>query len=259
MKIAKAVIGLCTGALLLTGCMTEEPIKQRATDQRIELIGNSSFNIDLLSAKTLINDDGLLTVDAKVLLSRTGPLRWIFCGDPKVTVWYRFTWIDSKGNTTKAPQREMVTLPGSIIDLHAVAPEEKYINYRLIVSLEGPETDAEANKQSEEIKEAGEVKPAGKSEAVIVKKNVEPKAKPAEKKAEVKPAEAKPAEKKAEAKPVEQVKEAEAKPVEKKAETKPVEQVKEAEAKPVEQVKEAEAKPAAEKKSKQPKLTEPFD
>ena len=104
--------------LLLTGCMTEEPIKQRATDQRIELIGNSSFNIDLLSAKTLINDDGLLTVDAKVLLSRTGPLRWIFCGDPKVTVWYRFTWIDSKGNTTKAPQREMVTLPGSIIDLH---------------------------------------------------------------------------------------------------------------------------------------------
>ena len=202
MKIAKVVIGACAAVLLMSGCMTEEPIKQRAADERIKLIGNSSFNIELLSAKTMINDEGLLTVDASTLLSRTGFFRWVFCGDPQVTVWYHFTWIDSQGNTCPPTQHEMVALPGNIIDLHGVAPEEKYINYHLTISLKGPEADkTEGQKDNPKVKETyvkdGKVKPAGRSQAkrVAGPKTQEKAAKPAEKSA-AKPA-AKPAEKSA--------------------------------------------------------------
>ena len=212
MKITKLVIGACAAALLMTGCMTEEPIKQRAADERITLIGNSSFDIELLSAKTMINDEGLLTVDASMLLSRTGYFRWVFCGDPQVTVWYHFTWIDDQGNICPPVQHEMSALPGNIIDLHGVAPEEKYINYHLTVSLKGPESDkAKTQKDNPEVKKQyikdGKVKPAGKSQAKQIvgpKAQEKPAAKPAEKPAE-KPA-AKPAEKPAEkpaAKPAE--------------------------------------------------------
>ena len=54
MKIGKIMIGAFAGVLLMSGCMTEEPIKQRATEERIKLIGNSSFTIELLNAKTMI-------------------------------------------------------------------------------------------------------------------------------------------------------------------------------------------------------------
>ena len=194
MKIAKVVFGVCAGVLLLSGCMTEGPVKQRAADDRIKLAGNSSFDIELVSAKTLINDEGLLTVDASTLLSRTGSFRWVFAGDPKVTVWYHFDWIDAQGNICPPVQREIVALPGNIIDFHGVAPAEKYINYRLIISLKGPDA-AETEKQQEEVKkevaEKGEVKPAGKSQAPVIKTDTgkkTPAAKPAEKKAEAKPA-----------------------------------------------------------------------
>ena len=190
MKIAKLLIGACVGALLLSGCMTEEPIKQRASDERIELIENSSFKIELLSARTLINDDGLLTVDASTILSRTGFFRWVFCGDPKVTVWYHFDWIDAHGNICKPVQREMAALPGNIIDFHGVAPEEKYINYHLTISLKGPETEEEAAKQRDDLKKkyteggTARVKPVGRSRAKAIRKGAKAKkaaAKPAEK------------------------------------------------------------------------------
>ena len=225
MKIVKIVIGACAAVLLMSGCMTEEPIKQRAADERIKLIGNSSFSIELLSAKTMINDEGLLTVDASTLLSRTGFFRWVFCGDPQITVWYHFTWIDSQGNICPPTQHEMVALPGNIIDLHGVAPEEKYINYHLTISLKGPEADkTEAQKDNPKVKETyvkdGKVKPAGRSQAKISNPKAEKKA-------------AKPASEKA------------AKPAAEKA------------AKPASE-KTAE-KPAAKSDSKQQKLTEPFN
>ena len=225
MKIAKVVCGVCAGILLLSGCMTEGPVKQRAAEERIKLIGNSSFDIELLSAKTLINDDGLLTVDASTLLSRTGSLRWVFSGDPKVTVWYHFDWIDAQGNICPPVQREIIALPGNIIDFHGVAPDEKYINYRLIISLKEPTVEGTEKRHEEiqkEVAEKGEVKPAGKSQAQVITTDTgaKPAAKPAAKKAEAKPA-AKPAEKKAEAKPADNS--------------------------------------GSEKKSKQQKLTEPFD
>ena len=226
MKIANVVIGACAAVLLMSGCMTEEPIKQRAADERIKLIGNSSFSIELLSAKTMINDEGLLTVDASTLLSRTGYFRWVFCGDPQVTVWYHFTWIDAQGNICPPTQHEMVALPGNIIDLHGVAPEEKYINYHLTISLKGPEADkTETQKDNPKVKETyvkdGKVKPAGRSQAkrIAGPKTQEKAAKPAEK----------PAAKKPEAKPA-------AKPAEKPA-----------------------AKPATPNAPKQQKLTEPFN
>ena len=235
MKIGKIMIGAFASVLLMTGCMTEEPVKQRATEERIKLIGNSSFTIELLNAKTMINDEGLLTVDASVLLSRTGYFRWVFTGDPKVTVWYHFTWIDSQGNSPAPVQREMAALPGNILDFHGVAPDEKYINYHLTISLKGPEASSEAEHKKEnkqELKKTyvkdGKVKPAGRSQAKITNQK-------AQKKAEAKPAV------KAEAKPA--VK-AEAKPAVK------------AEAKPAAK---AEAKPAAKTDSKPQKLTEPFN
>ena len=228
MKIGKIMIGAFAGVLLMSGCMTEEPVKQRATEERIKLIGSSSFTIELLNAKTMINDEGLLTVDASVLLSRTGFFRWVFAGDPKVTVWYHFTWIDSQGNSPAPVQREMAALPGNILDFHGVAPDEKYINYHLTISLNGPEAASEAehkNENKQELKKTyvkdGKVKPAGRSQA---RKVADPKA---QKKNEAKPA-AKPAAK-TEAKPT-------AKPAAK-----------------------TEAKPAARTDSRQQKLTEPFN
>ena len=200
MKIAKVIIGVCAAALLMSGCMTEEPIKQRASDERIKLIDNYSFTIELLSAKTMINDEGLLTVDARMLLSRTGYFRWVFGGDPQVTVWYHFSWIDADGNVYPPVQREMSVLPGNIIDLHGVAPEEKYINYHLTISLKGPEVSKDISRMQnpEEKKKyirSGKVKPAGKSQAKQIagpkgwKKTVakKPAAKPETKKAAAKP------------------------------------------------------------------------
>ena len=238
MKIAKVLIGAGVGALVLSGCMTEEPVQQRASDERIEIIENRSFDVELLSAKTLINDEGLLTVDASVLLSRTGYFRWVFAGDPKVTIWYHFDWIDAQGNIYPPVQREMTALPGNIIDFHGVAPEEKYINYHLTISLKGPETDQEAARQQDEIRQkytaSGSVKPAGKSSArQTVKSGAKAEAKPAPK-AEVKKAEAQPA-------PKAEVKKAEAQPA------------------PKTEVKKAEAQPASKSGSQSQKLTEPFD
>lgn len=186
MKIAKMSIIAAAGAVLFSGCMTDEPVKQRAADERIELIGNSSFEIELLRARTLINDDGLLTVDASALLSRTGSFRWVFTGDPKIQVWYHFDWIDAQGNIFPSAQREMTALPGNILDFHGVAPEEKYINYRLTISLKGPETEEEAAKKQEKSKkqyaETGSVKPAGNSQATpVVKSNKETAEKPVKK------------------------------------------------------------------------------
>ena len=48
MKIASILTGVCAGTLLLSGCMTEEPISQRAAEDRIELIEGGSFKIELL-------------------------------------------------------------------------------------------------------------------------------------------------------------------------------------------------------------------
>ena len=214
MKIASILTGVCAGTLLLSGCMTEEPISQRATEERIELIEGGSFKIELLDAKTLIDDDGLLTVDATAVISRTNPFRWFFIGDPKVTVWYHFDWIDAKGNIHPPIQHEMVALPGNIISFHGVAPEEKYINYRLTVSLKGPATKEDnaeqQNKVKKQVAESGKVAPAGKSQAKksakkrkntpkkAAQKKDAAKAAPAEKKADA-PKKAAPAEKKADA------------------------------------------------------------
>ena len=228
MKVASVLTGVCASALLLTGCMTEEIITQRATEDRIELIGGSSFKIELLDAKTLVNDDGLLTVDASAVISRTNPFRWFFIGDPQLTVWYHFDWIDAKGNICPPVQHEMAAMPGNIVSFHGVAPEEKYINYRLTVSLKGPATKEETDKQQDKVKkqvaESGKVKAAGKSQAKKGKKSK--KAKKAKTAAPKKDA--------AKAAPAKQEKQAE----------KPA-------AKPAEKT--------ADKPAKQQKLTEPFN
>ena len=268
MKIASILTGVCAGTLLLSGCMTEEPVTQRATEERIELIGNDSFKIELLDAKTLIDDNGLLTVDATTVISRTAPLRWVFAGDPKITVWYHFDWIDAKGNIRPPVQHEMVALPGNIVSFHGIAPEEKYINYHLTISLKGPVTQEETAKQQNEVKkqvaESGKVNPAGKSQAKKTKPGKKSKAKTASKKNAQKKDAAKKGKGKAAPKkkadapknePVEKVAEA---PVEKVAETpksEPVEKVTEA---PVEKTADAPEKAPA-GTGKQQKLTEPFD
>lgn len=158
MKITKIVLAAAAAVLFLPGCMTEEPIKERATDARIELVNSSSFKVELLKSSFFINDDGLLTVDASALLSRTGSFRWVFAGDPQITVWYHFDWIDAEGNICPPQQCEMTALPGNIVDFHGVAPSEKYVSYRLTVSLTGPETKEEAEKQQAELKKASSVK-----------------------------------------------------------------------------------------------------
>jgi len=281
MKITKVVIGACAAVLLMSGCMTEELIKHRAADERITLIGNSSFKIELLSAKTMINDEGLLTVDASTLLSRTGYFRWVFCGDPKVTVWYHFTWIDSQGNICPPNQRELVALPGNIIDLHGVAPEEKYINYHLTISLKGPESDkAATQKNKPEVKEQyvkdGKVKPAGRSQAKQIagpKPQDKPAIKPGvEQSLEGKPAESSKVEntfkeKSAESSKVENTfkeKSAESSKVEKTVKEKPAESSKAENTVKEKSAESSKAENTVKEKSagsttKQQKLTEPFN
>ena len=184
----------------LAGCITEAPIQKKITDARIELVDNDEFSMGLLSCATKIDDFGLLTVDASVVLSRTSPWKWIWGGDPKIEVGYRFQWMDAKGNVHESAKHTISSLPGNIISIHGVAPSEKEVSFKLRIFLNGqepkPAAKTEAAKpapKAETAKPAGKTEPKAKTE--VSPAAVAPAVKP-EPKAEAKPtpkAEAKPA------------------------------------------------------------------
>ena len=123
-------------ATLLSGCMTDETIRKNAADPRIELINSASYTVRLLSSNSFIDDNGFLTVNAQTLLSRTSAWKWIFCGDPKVSVYFRMDFLDGKGRVCSSKVSEITALPGNIVDFQGVAASEKYLSYKLTVSLE---------------------------------------------------------------------------------------------------------------------------
>ena len=145
MKIAKILFGT-VAALMLAGCMTEEPIQKKSADPQISMINNSSYELSLLSSKSYINDNGFLTVSASAYLSRTSTFSWIFSGDSPVKVYYTFEWSNANGKVMAAPAREVSALPGSVLDFHSVAPCEKVVAFRLVISLKNQKEDKKCDK-----------------------------------------------------------------------------------------------------------------
>ena len=183
MKTGKMIAGVFAAAFLLSGCMTEEHIQKQASDPRIDLVENSSKKVRLLSSSSFIDDNGFLTVNAQVLLSRTEPLRWIFCGDPKVPVYFRLDFLNGKGEVCASRVSEIMAASGNIVDFQGVAASEKYISYKLTVSLEKLEPSP--------VKKAAPAKKAAVKKAAPAKKAAVKKAAPAKKAAVKKAAPAK--------------------------------------------------------------------
>ena len=227
----------------LAGCVTEPPpVEKKFTDARIELVNNDEFSMELLSSNTKVDDSGLLTVDAAVALSNTPAWAWIWGGDPKINLSYRFQWIDAKGASQEAAKHVIPSLPGNIVSIHGVAPSERVVNFKLRIVL-----NEEENNTAVKAEAKPEVKTAPKAEAAkpAVKADMKPQAKPAPKAEAAKPVV------KAEAKP-------EVKPAPKAEAAKPAMK---AEAKPeVKPAPKADAKAEPGKPAPKPvKLTEPFE
>ncbi len=170
----------------LAGCVTEPPpAEKKFTDARIELVNNDEFSMELLSSSTKVDDFGLLTVDAAVALSNTPAWAWIWGGDPKVNVSYRFQWIDGKGASQESAKHVIPSLPGNIVSIHGVAPSERVVNFKLKIVL-----NEEENKPEVKAEAKPEVKPAPKAEAAkpAVKAEAKPEVKSAPKAEAAKPA-----------------------------------------------------------------------
>ncbi len=183
MKFFGSIACALLAGIFMSGCFTEqpEPVEKKLTDARIELVNNEEFSLDLLSVNTKIDDSGLLTVDVAVALSNTPAWPWIWGGDPKVNLNYRFLWIDDKGVSHEAARHVIPSLPGNIIGIHGIAPSESAVSFKLKISV-----------NEEEAKPAPEAKPEVKAEAakpVAAKPEVKAEAaKPVAAKPELKPA-----------------------------------------------------------------------
>ncbi len=170
--------------IFLSGCFggQPEPVEKKLTDARIELINNEEFSLDLLSVNTKIDDSGLLTVDVAVALSITPAWPWIWGGDPKVNLSYRFQWIDDKGVSRESARHVIPSLPGNIIGIHGIAPSESAVSFKLKISVNDEDTKAAAP----EAKAKADAKPEVKADAA--KPAVKAEVKPEAAKPEVKPA-----------------------------------------------------------------------
>jgi len=168
----------------LAGCVTEPPpVEKKFTDARIELVNNDEFSMELLSSNTKVDDAGLLTVDAAVSLSITPAWAWIWGGDPKINVSYRFQWIDAKGASQEAAKHVIPSLPGNIVSIHGVAPSERVVAFKLKIVL-----NEEENNTAVKAEAKPEVTPAPKAVKPAVKAEAKPEATPAPKAEAVKPA-----------------------------------------------------------------------
>ena len=260
-------------AAAISGCATSEEdfiIQKGITDDRVELVGNSDFGLKNLEVFSKIDDNGLLTVDVTVEVSRTTFWFWVFHGDPLLTLAYHFNWIDDQGQTVAVPWQYSSVLPGNILRFHGIAPGEKYTSFKLFVrfyekgeTLPAPagtkaetasvkETENAPAKTDEQAKSAAAER---KTEQSAVKADVN-KAKADVKKAE---ADVKADLKKAEAKADAEVKKAEADVNKAKADVKKAEadvkaDLKKAEAKAGADVKKAEADVKADLKKAEAKV-----
>ena len=138
MKILMSAVCALSLAAAVCGCAGNEEnfvIQKGITDERVELKGNSDFGMRNLEVLSKTDDNGLLTVDVTIEISRTSFWYWIFNGDPLLTLAYRFDWIDEQGRAACLPWQFSSALPGNIFRFHGIAPAEKYTSFKLFVQF----------------------------------------------------------------------------------------------------------------------------
>lgn len=190
---------------LLAGCAFTEFKTERppVKDTRITFVENGSFGLKPLTVVTKIDDEGCLNADVTFELGGSSFFTWYFCGAPMQTLVYRFDWVDAKGKVLQGKTRKVKILPGNILTVGAIAPDEKYKNFKFEVSFCekkcekacaakcGKKAEAKSVKKAPAKKAA--VKPAKKAPAK--KAAVKPVKKAPAKKAAVKPAQKAPVKK----------------------------------------------------------------
>ena len=188
---------------LLCGCAFTEFKTERppVKDDRITFIENGNFGLKPLTVVTKVDDEGCLNADVTFELGGSPFFTWYFCGAPMQSLVYRFDWMDAKGNILQGKTRKVEILPGNILTVGAIAPDEKYKNFKFEVSFaKGKcekacaakcEKKAESKPAAKASAKKAAVKPAKKAPAK--KAVVKPAAKASAKKAAVKPAKKTPA------------------------------------------------------------------
>lgn len=125
-------------AAAICGCATGDEdfiIQKGITDERVDLKSSSDFGMKNLEVLSKTDDNGLLTVDVTIEISRTSFWYWVFNGDPLLTLAYRFDWIDEQGRAACLPWQFSSALPGNILRFHGIAPAEKYTAFKLFVQF----------------------------------------------------------------------------------------------------------------------------
>ena len=136
MRFLMSAVCALSLAAAISGCATSEEdfiIQKGVNDDRVELVGNSDFGLKNLEVLSKTDDNGLLTVDVTVEVSRTTFWYWVFYGDPLLKLAYRFDWIDDQGQTAAMPWQYSSVLPGNILRFHGIAPAEKYTAFKFFV------------------------------------------------------------------------------------------------------------------------------
>ena len=100
MKFLMSAVCALSLAAAISGCATCDEnfiIQKGITDERVDLKNSSDFCMKNLEVLSKTDDNGLLTVDVTIEISRTSFWYWVFNGDPLLTLAYRFDWIDEQG------------------------------------------------------------------------------------------------------------------------------------------------------------------
>lgn len=138
MKFFMSAVCALSLAAAICGCATGDEdfiIQKGITDERVDLKSSSDFGMKNLEVLSKTDDNGLLTVDVTIEISRTSFWYWVFNGDPLLTLAYRFDWIDEQGRAACLPWQFSSALPGNILRFHGIAPAEKYTAFKLFVQF----------------------------------------------------------------------------------------------------------------------------
>lgn len=138
MKFLMSAVCALSLAAAISGCATCDEnfiIQKGITDERVDLKNSSDFCMKNLEVLSKTDDNGLLTVDVTIEISRTSFWYWVFNGDPLLTLAYRFDWIDEQGRAACLPWQFSSALPGNILRFHGIAPAEKYTSFKLFVQF----------------------------------------------------------------------------------------------------------------------------
>ena len=138
MKFFMSAVCALSLAAAICGCATGDEdfiIQKGITDERVDQKSSSDFGMKNLEVLSKTDDNGLLTVDVTIEISRTSFWYWVFNGDPLLTLAYRFDWIDEQGRAACLPWQFSSALPGNILRFHGIAPAEKYTAFKLFVQF----------------------------------------------------------------------------------------------------------------------------